>query len=80
MRVIGAVTDEVNGKIPVIAGSGSPSTQETVAFTKDAADLGVDTALVVTLFYLWRALTLPVGLFLAFSMLLCSFSDCIGNS
>ena len=51
MRVIGTVVDEVNGKTPVIAGTGSLSTQETVAFTKDAADLGVDAALIVTPFY-----------------------------
>jgi len=51
MRVIETVVDEVNGKVPVVAGTGSMSTQETIAFTKDAADLGVDAALVVTPFY-----------------------------
>jgi 4-hydroxy-tetrahydrodipicolinate synthase len=51
MKVIETVVDEVNGKIPVIAGTGSMSTKETIAFTKDAKDLGVDTALVVTPFY-----------------------------
>jgi 4-hydroxy-tetrahydrodipicolinate synthase len=51
MRVIGTVVDEVNGRTPVIAGTGSLSTRETVAFTKDAADLGADAALVVTPFY-----------------------------
>jgi len=50
-RVIETVVDEVNGKIPVIAGTGSMSTQETIAFTKDAKDFGVDAALVVTPFY-----------------------------
>jgi 4-hydroxy-tetrahydrodipicolinate synthase len=43
--------EEVNGKVPVIAGTGSMSTQETITFTRDAKDLGVDTALVVTPFY-----------------------------
>jgi 4-hydroxy-tetrahydrodipicolinate synthase len=50
-KVIETVVDEVNGKIPVIAGTGSMSTKETVMFTKDAEDLGVDAALVVTPFY-----------------------------
>jgi 4-hydroxy-tetrahydrodipicolinate synthase len=51
MRVIETVLDEVDGKVPVIAGTGSMSTQETITFTKDAASLGVNAALVVTPFY-----------------------------
>jgi 4-hydroxy-tetrahydrodipicolinate synthase len=51
IKVIETVVDEVNGKIPVVAGTGSMSTKETIAFTKDAKDLGVDAALVVTPFY-----------------------------
>ncbi|MDH5482098.1 MAG: 4-hydroxy-tetrahydrodipicolinate synthase [Candidatus Bathyarchaeota archaeon] len=51
MRVIKIVIDEVNGKVPVIAGTGSMSTRETILFTKDAKDLGADAALVVTPFY-----------------------------
>jgi 4-hydroxy-tetrahydrodipicolinate synthase len=35
----------------VIAGTGSMSTKETITFTKDAKDLGVDAALIVTPFY-----------------------------
>jgi 4-hydroxy-tetrahydrodipicolinate synthase len=50
-KVIAAVVDEANGKVPVVAGTGSVSTQETVAFTQDAADLNVNAALVVTPFY-----------------------------
>jgi len=50
-KVIQTVLDEVNGKVPVIAGTGSMSTRETIALTKDAEDLGVDAALVVTPFY-----------------------------
>jgi 4-hydroxy-tetrahydrodipicolinate synthase len=50
-KVIKTVLDEVNGKVPVIAGTGSISTQETIAFTKDAADIGVDAVLVITPFY-----------------------------
>jgi 4-hydroxy-tetrahydrodipicolinate synthase len=49
--VIATVLDEVNGKVPVIAGTGSMSTRETILFTKDAKDLGVDAALIVTPFY-----------------------------
>jgi 4-hydroxy-tetrahydrodipicolinate synthase len=51
VKVIETVVDEVNGKVPIVAGTGSLSTQETIIFTKDAADLGVDAALVVTPFY-----------------------------
>jgi len=50
-KVIGIVLDEVNGKVPVVAGTGSVSTRETIVFTRDAKDLGVDAALVVTPFY-----------------------------
>jgi len=50
-KVIRAVIDEVKGKLPVIAGTGSMSTKETILFTKDAKDIGVDAALVVTPFY-----------------------------
>jgi 4-hydroxy-tetrahydrodipicolinate synthase len=51
MKVIETVMDEVNGKVSVVAGTGSVSTKETILFTKDAKDLGVDAALVVTPFY-----------------------------
>jgi len=50
-KVIETVVDEVNGKVPVVAGTGSMSTKETILFTEDAKDLGVDAALVVTPFY-----------------------------
>jgi len=50
-KIIETVVDEANGKIPIIAGTGSMSTRETILFTKDAKDLGVDAALVVTPFY-----------------------------
>jgi len=51
IKVIETVVDEANGKIPVIAGTGSMSTKETITFTKDAKDLGVDAVLIVTPFY-----------------------------
>jgi len=50
-KVIETVVDEVDGEVPVIAGTGSMSTRETILFTKDAKDVGVDAALVVTPFY-----------------------------
>lgn len=50
-KVIKTVVDEVNGKVLVVAGTGSMSTRETILFTKEAKDLGVDAALVVTPFY-----------------------------
>jgi len=51
MKVIKTVVDEVNGKFPVIAGTGSMSTKETIMLTRDAKDLGADAALIVTPFY-----------------------------
>lgn len=50
-RVIEIVLDEVHGKVPVIPGTGSMSTRETILLTRDARDLGADAALVVTPFY-----------------------------
>jgi len=50
-KVIETVVDEANGKVPVVAGTGSMSTRETIMLTQDAKDLGVDAALVVTPFY-----------------------------
>jgi len=50
-KVIETVLDEINGKAPVIAGTGSMSTKETITLTRDAANLGVDAALVLTPFY-----------------------------
>ena len=50
-KVIETVVDEADGKVPVVVGTGSMSTRETIMFTEDAKDLGVDAALVVTPFY-----------------------------
>jgi len=50
-KVIETVIEETSGKVPVIAGTGTMSTWETISFTKDAKDLGVDAALIVTPFY-----------------------------
>ncbi|QJE72583.1 4-hydroxy-tetrahydrodipicolinate synthase [Aerophototrophica crusticola] len=51
-RIVVALTVEVaKGKIPVIAGTGSNSTEEAIALTKYAKQVGADAALVVTPYY-----------------------------
>ena len=51
-RVIKIVIDEVNGKVPVVAGTGASGTDQALEMTKYAKDVGVDAALIVTPFYL----------------------------
>jgi len=50
-KVIELCIKESNGKIPVIAGTGSNSTHEAIALTKHAEKVGADGALVVTPYY-----------------------------
>ena len=50
-KVIELCIKEVNGKIPVIAGTGSNSTAESVTLTKHAENAGADGVLVVTPYY-----------------------------
>ena len=50
-KVIELCVNESNGKLPVIAGTGSNSTEEAVALTKHAEKSGADGALVVTPYY-----------------------------
>ena len=50
-RVIELCVKESKGKIPVIAGTGSNSTEEAIALTKYAEKIGADAALVVTPYY-----------------------------
>jgi 4-hydroxy-tetrahydrodipicolinate synthase len=50
-RVIELCVKESNGKIPVIAGSGSNSTDEAISLTKYSEKIGADAALVVTPYY-----------------------------
>ena len=50
-KIIEICVKESNGKIPVIAGTGSNSTDEAVALTKFSEKAGVDAALVVTPYY-----------------------------
>ena len=49
--VIKAIVDYVNGRIPVIAGTGANSTTEAIALTRKAKQLGVDACLIVTPYY-----------------------------
>ena len=50
-KIIETVVDAVNGRVPVIAGTGAISTKETIQLTRDAEDAGADAALIVTPFY-----------------------------
>ena len=50
-RVIELCVKESKGKIPIIAGTGSNSTDEAISLTKYAEKIGADTALVVTPYY-----------------------------
>ena len=51
LAVIKKVVDQVNGRIPVIAGTGANSTAEAVELTQAAKDLGADACLLVTPYY-----------------------------
>ncbi len=50
-KVIELCINEVKGKIPIIAGTGSNSTEEAISLTKHAENVGADGALVVTPYY-----------------------------
>ena len=51
VEVIRRVVDQVNGRIPVIAGTGGNSTRESVELTQAAKDVGADASLLVTPYY-----------------------------
>ena len=51
MQAIELCVGHVNGRIPVIAGSGSNSTEVALALSKDAVSAGADALLVVTPYY-----------------------------
>jgi len=51
LAVVKKVVDQVNGRIPVIAGTGANSTSEAIELTKAAKDAGVDACLLVTPYY-----------------------------
>ncbi|HID57563.1 TPA: 4-hydroxy-tetrahydrodipicolinate synthase [Candidatus Poribacteria bacterium] len=50
-RVIDVVVEAVNGRVPVIAGTGSNSTAEALRLTKHAKEAGADGALLITPYY-----------------------------
>jgi 4-hydroxy-tetrahydrodipicolinate synthase len=50
-RVVEICVDEVKGRVPVIAGAGSNSTAEAVAFSQHAEKVGADAVLIVTPYY-----------------------------
>jgi len=50
-RVFEVTTDEVNGRVPVYAGTGAESTRETIELTKIAKDAGVDAVSVITPYF-----------------------------
>ncbi len=50
-KVIELCVNESKGKIPIIAGTGSNSTEEAISLTKYAEKVGVDGALIVTPYY-----------------------------
>ena len=51
VEVIRRVVDQVNGRIPVIAGTGGNSTRESVELTQAAKNVGADASLLVTPYY-----------------------------
>lgn len=51
LAVIKRVVDQVNGRIPVIAGTGANSTSEAVELTEAAKNAGADACLLVTPYY-----------------------------
>lgn len=50
-RIFEVAVEHIDGRVPVIAGTGFASTNETIEMTKTAAQIGVDVALVITPFY-----------------------------
>jgi len=50
-KVIEETVDVVNGKIPVLAGTGSNNTEEAILLTKAAKNLGADGVLVISPYY-----------------------------
>ncbi|UVL85399.1 4-hydroxy-tetrahydrodipicolinate synthase [Pseudomonas sp. B21-028] len=51
IEVIRAVVKQVNGRIPVIAGTGANSTREAVELTRNAKEAGADACLLVVPYY-----------------------------
>jgi 4-hydroxy-tetrahydrodipicolinate synthase len=51
-KIIQIVMEEVGGRVPVYAGTGANTTQETVTLTRMAEDLGVDAVSILTPFFI----------------------------
>ena len=51
VRVIEVVVEQANGRVPVIAGTGSNSTNEAIEYTKLASEIGADASLQVAPYY-----------------------------
>lgn len=51
LRVVDIILEEANDKIPVIVGTGTNNTAETITFTKIVQSMGVSAALVVVPYY-----------------------------
>lgn len=51
IEVIGAVVKQARGRVPVIAGTGSNSTNEAVSLTRAAKEAGADAALLISPYY-----------------------------
>ncbi len=51
LRIIQVVTEQANGRVPIIAGSGSNDTQKSLRTTQAVRDLGVDAAMAVVPYY-----------------------------
>lgn len=50
-QVVNITVESVAGRVPIIAGTGSNSTQETIKLTKYAKEAGADAALLITPYY-----------------------------
>ena len=50
-RVIRVTVEQARGRVPVIAGTGSNSTDESIELTRAAKDLGADAALLISPYY-----------------------------
>ncbi len=50
-RVVEIVVDQARGRVPVVAGTGSNSTEEALSLTKHAKETGADAALMIAPYY-----------------------------
>lgn len=51
MRLVRSCVEAADGRVPVIAGTGSNSTREAISLTRHAKEAGADAALIVTPYY-----------------------------